>query len=247
VSGRTRNHTLLFHLRVSQPGGQGPRIYMPQEQGGPVISPGTGFPLPRLLRLAGLRWRYSNPPPTWRAKFPAFICPRNRVTQLYPRALGSLYIVSYDSPLTTCRAMVEVSKPPPTRRARSSYLYSPGRGWSSPKSKPKSRYDQRSVSQYDLVSSPRGSRGVEVEVTLQLTVIQSLCQGNEPILGLVTRYYFLSEGCSLKFALLSLWGALSDERSGLSFVFPSVVIYHYLHQTFTLHVFYSSTIYVQYI
>jgi hypothetical protein len=36
---------------------------IPQEQGGPVIPPGTGFPFCRLLRLAGLRWRYSNPPP----------------------------------------------------------------------------------------------------------------------------------------------------------------------------------------
>jgi hypothetical protein len=33
---------------------------------------------------------------------------------------------------------------------------------------------------------------VKVKVTLQLTVSQSLCQGIEPILGLVTRYYFLS-------------------------------------------------------
>jgi hypothetical protein len=34
-----------------------------QEQGGPVIPPGTGFPFCRLLRLAGLRPRYSKPPP----------------------------------------------------------------------------------------------------------------------------------------------------------------------------------------
>jgi hypothetical protein len=32
-------------------------------QGGPVIPPGNGFPFRRLLRLAGLRWRHSNPPP----------------------------------------------------------------------------------------------------------------------------------------------------------------------------------------
>jgi hypothetical protein len=62
------------------------------------------------------------------------------------------------------------------------------------------------------------STEVEVEVTLQLTVNQSVCQGIEPTLGLVTRYYFLTEGCFLKVAVLSLWGALSDERSGLSFV-----------------------------
>jgi hypothetical protein len=76
------------------------------------------------------------------------------------------------------------------------------------------------------------SKLLYVKVTLQLTVSQSLCQVIEPILGLVTRYYFLSEGCFLKFPFLSLWGALSDERSGLSFVLLSLVIYHYLHQTF---------------
>jgi hypothetical protein len=41
----------------------GPRIYIPQEQGGPDIPPGTGFPFRCLLRLVRLRWRYSNPPP----------------------------------------------------------------------------------------------------------------------------------------------------------------------------------------
>jgi hypothetical protein len=56
----------------------------------------------------------------------------------------------------------------------------------------------------------------EVEVTLRLTVSQPVCQGIEPALGLVTRYYFLSEGCCLKFAVLYLWGALSDERTGPS-------------------------------
>jgi hypothetical protein len=48
---RTSNHTLLSHLRLPQPGGPGSRIHIPQEQGGPVISPGIGFPLRRLLRL----------------------------------------------------------------------------------------------------------------------------------------------------------------------------------------------------
>jgi hypothetical protein len=28
---------------LSQPGGLGARVYIPQEQGGPVIPPGTGF------------------------------------------------------------------------------------------------------------------------------------------------------------------------------------------------------------
>jgi hypothetical protein len=42
---------------------------------------------------------------------------------------------------------------------------------------------------------------------------QSVCLGVEPRLGLMTGYLFL-----LKVTVLSIWGALSDERSGLSFV-----------------------------
>jgi hypothetical protein len=60
----TKDHNLLSQfLRLPQPEGPGTRIYIPQEQGGPVIPSVTGFPLRRLLRLAGLWWRYSNPPP----------------------------------------------------------------------------------------------------------------------------------------------------------------------------------------
>jgi hypothetical protein len=59
---RTRIRTLLSHFRLPQPGGPGPRISVPQEQGGPVIPPGTGFPFRCLLRLTGLGWRHSNPP-----------------------------------------------------------------------------------------------------------------------------------------------------------------------------------------
>jgi hypothetical protein len=50
--------TVSDSRRLPQPGGPRPRIYIPQEQ----VGPGTGFPFHR-LRLAGLRWRYSNPPP----------------------------------------------------------------------------------------------------------------------------------------------------------------------------------------
>jgi hypothetical protein len=61
-SRRTHDHILLSHLRLPQPGGPGPCIYVPQEQGGPVIPLGPGFPFVA-SRLAGMRWRYSNPPP----------------------------------------------------------------------------------------------------------------------------------------------------------------------------------------
>jgi hypothetical protein len=57
------DHILLSPTRPLQPGRPGSCIHIPQEQGGPVIPPGTGFPFCRLLRLAGLRWWYYNPPP----------------------------------------------------------------------------------------------------------------------------------------------------------------------------------------
>jgi hypothetical protein len=60
---RTHGHILLSPLRLPQPGGPGSRIYIPQEQGSPVIPPGTGFPFCRPYDLRGLRWKYSNPPP----------------------------------------------------------------------------------------------------------------------------------------------------------------------------------------
>jgi hypothetical protein len=47
----------------TQPRKPGLCIYVPQWQVGPVILPGTGFPFPRLPRISGLRWKYSNPPP----------------------------------------------------------------------------------------------------------------------------------------------------------------------------------------
>jgi hypothetical protein len=58
---RARNHTLLSHLRLPQLGRQDSRIYIPQEQGGPVIPPGIGFPLRRLLRLARVIITLSQP------------------------------------------------------------------------------------------------------------------------------------------------------------------------------------------
>jgi hypothetical protein len=59
----SRPHFVVSDSRVPQPGGSGPCIYIPQEQGDPVIPPGTRFLFRRLLRLAVLRWRYPTPPP----------------------------------------------------------------------------------------------------------------------------------------------------------------------------------------
>jgi hypothetical protein len=56
-------HFTVSDLRLLQPQGPGLCIYIPQPQGCPVIPPGPGFHFHHLLRLAGLQWRYSTPPP----------------------------------------------------------------------------------------------------------------------------------------------------------------------------------------
>jgi hypothetical protein len=52
----------------------------------------------------------------------------------------------------------------------------------------------------------------EVEVTLRLTVSQSVCLGIEHPCGTCDRIlrYFLPKCCCLKFAVLYLWGVLSS-------------------------------------
>jgi hypothetical protein len=52
----TRDHILLSQIRDSLNLGGGARSPY-------LYPPGTGFPFRRLLRLVGLRWRFSTPPP----------------------------------------------------------------------------------------------------------------------------------------------------------------------------------------
>jgi hypothetical protein len=59
----SRPYFIVPILETPQPGGPGPRIYIPPEQSGPDKPPSTGFPFRRRLRLAGLRWSYSIPLP----------------------------------------------------------------------------------------------------------------------------------------------------------------------------------------
>jgi hypothetical protein len=100
-----RPHFTVSDSRLPQPVGPVPRIYIRQEQGGPVIPPGTGLPFRRLLRLIGLRWRYSTPPPhrfTWKViKVKATL----RLTVSQPVSLGvepplglmTRYLLLFDS------------------------------------------------------------------------------------------------------------------------------------------------------
>jgi hypothetical protein len=55
-------HILLFKFENAQPQEPGYCIHIPEEYGGPIVSPGTRLPFCRLLWLAGLPWKYSNPP-----------------------------------------------------------------------------------------------------------------------------------------------------------------------------------------
>jgi hypothetical protein len=49
-------HFTVSDLRLPEPGGPGPCIYIPQEQGGLVIPPGTGFWLPYKRPSVSLLW-----------------------------------------------------------------------------------------------------------------------------------------------------------------------------------------------
>jgi hypothetical protein len=103
--------------------------------------------------------------PNLEGQVPIFISSRNRVAQLYPCALGSLYIAScnsqgYGGGILT---FLQPGRPGPRTYTPLAYAFE-----------------------------------VDVEVTLQLMANQSICQGIEPTLRLVTRCYSLSEGCCLK-------------------------------------------------
>jgi hypothetical protein len=79
-SRRTRNHTLLSHLRPLQPGRPCSRV---------VIPPHTGFPLLRVLRLTELRWRYSSPPPHGDLIYNFGL--RTNITLLGPQRTGNIF------------------------------------------------------------------------------------------------------------------------------------------------------------
>jgi hypothetical protein len=57
-----RPYCTVSDSRSAKPGVSGLCICIHQEESDPFTPPSTGFPLLRLLRLAGLRWRYSNSP-----------------------------------------------------------------------------------------------------------------------------------------------------------------------------------------
>jgi hypothetical protein len=73
-SRRTDDHILLSHTRLPQPEGPGPCIYIPQEQIGSVIPPGTGchdsFP------MASAIWHQHGPHRKHRFQYFLYFCMR---------------------------------------------------------------------------------------------------------------------------------------------------------------------------
>jgi hypothetical protein len=85
----------------------------------------------------------------------------------------------------------------PTWRERSPYLYPPGTGWPS--------YNPRHWVPFPSPSTTSRTHKVRVKVTLRLTVGLSVSLGEEPHLGLMTRYLLLFDSYSLVFVGRPLW------------------------------------------
>jgi hypothetical protein len=136
----------------------------------------------------------------------------------------------------------------------------------SSQSKSKSHYNWRSVSHYVKVSSPFWDLWPDITFCTQVVFWYllsglSVCHLSKPRYNWRSVSHYVKVSSSfwdlwpditscpkvVFWNLLScLFGAPSLTRGrGLSFVFLCLVIFHYLHQIFTLHVFYSSAIYIQ--
>jgi hypothetical protein len=147
------------------------------------------------------------PPPLLEGQVLVFISPKNRVVQSYPRALGSLFV-----PLQLAGLWWRYSNPPPHGV------------------KLKSHYDRRSLGQFFLVSCPfwgkrpgyiylsdnyfQVSQSQSYFTTDGQSVSMSWCRAQSGTFD--QRYIFFFFFLKLQSCLI--WGALSDERSGLSFV-----------------------------
>jgi hypothetical protein len=215
-SGGIQDHILLSQFfRLPHPGGPGPRIYIPQEQGGQVIPPGTGFPLRRLLRLAVPRWRYSNPPPhglrfsrrshitTDGQSVSQYVKVSSPLWDLWPNITFCPNVVFWKLLSCLCGA-------PSLTKGRGCHLSSVC-----------NNLPEFTSSIY--VTCVR----VRVCVTLRLTVSQCVLVLS-PLCGRLTRYCFLIKNLGLEFVVISLWDALSDERPGLSFLSHSLCLHIYV-------------------
>jgi hypothetical protein len=106
------------------------------------------------------------------------------------------------------------SETPITWRTTFPYLHPPGRGW--PRYTPEHWVPFTSPLTFRREFGNTRSRGQSYFKTDSQSVSQYVLVPST-LVGLATRYYFLSACCYLKFAVLFLWDALSDERIGQQF------------------------------
>jgi hypothetical protein len=131
-------HFTVSDLRLPQPWGPGPCIYVPQEQGGPVIPPGTAFHSWLSLSLsyittdgqsASLSWYQA---PIWGLWPDFYYCQTSAGFRYGAPSLTRGRVCLYNVHCTIYNTFycfrVET---PPTWRTRSLYLYPPGTGWPS--------------------------------------------------------------------------------------------------------------------
>jgi hypothetical protein len=113
--------TIFYCLRYeTSPTWRARSPYILQEESVPVVPPGTGFPFRRLLRLSGLRWRYSNPPPHELPQSPQRL--RARVTSRLAVQRQLLRLGANPSRLTTRDFVLQLN-----HCGRSPYVISPRR------------------------------------------------------------------------------------------------------------------------
>jgi hypothetical protein len=190
--------------------GPGPHIYLPQEEGGSVVPPGTGFPFRRLLRLAGLMNLI------WTPRQSHIATDGQSVSKSWCRAPSGahdqIFITVWLLRSSFLRGALS------NERTGLSFVYAalPAQTFSSPSPLVLAtifyclRFETfLFVASYDSQDHGGGIRSrlhtgvrptliwTQVKVTLRLTVSRSVSLGVEPHLGLMTRYLLLFDSYGL--------------------------------------------------
>jgi hypothetical protein len=101
VSGPSQPEPITIHYYLiwdsSELEGEVPVFISPSKRF-QIIFLGTGSPLHRLFRLAGLRWRYSNPTETWRATSPYVYPPGTGLSSPNDRQSINHYVLASSPP-----------------------------------------------------------------------------------------------------------------------------------------------------
>jgi hypothetical protein len=208
------SHDLFYCFRLDspQPAGPGPHIYIPRNTVVYFYRRSNGFHFHCLLRLSGILRMNSNhlQPEVNAARSRSYLTTDGQ----------SVSMSCCREPLWICD---HILLPVGMLLSEICGLASVGRG-----ERPGLHF---AVQSFSDPSSAEPVTIVRVRVTLRLTVSQYVL-ASSPLYGRLTRYCFLFKCLGLEFVVLSLWGALSDDRLGLSFVShsPAICLYiYYLH------------------